>query len=325
MLMKTPLTPRAGAVLTASVLSIAALLPAVIPVAQAAKHSKQQAQTQQRGSGLEIAPPVVDLKADPGQTVTAQVRIRNITQLPMVVNMQANDFVADGEGGEPKLLLKDDEKSPYSLKEWIQPVGTLSIAPQQLMTVPVRVRVPADASPGGHFGVVRFTPDVGAEKPGTIATSASVGTLILMRVSGDIKEKLEPMSLHVEKDGKRSLFFSSAPVTIVERVKNTGNVHQAPNGLVEVKDWKGTRVASLAFADGRSNILPDSVRQFKQEWKGPGLGMYKVSGYVNYGNGKKVALPSSTFWILPVVPVVAALAILLILIIFVTRFRISRK
>jgi hypothetical protein len=141
------------------------------------------------GQGLEISPPVLELSANPGETLTANIRVRNVTQGELIAKGKADDFGAGKEeDGQPNLLLNETGATRFSLKYWVQGVPDLRLASHELKTATIKIAVPANAEPGGHFGVVRFTalpPDL--EGTG-VALSASVGALILLKVSGAITE-----------------------------------------------------------------------------------------------------------------------------------------
>ena len=142
-----------------------------------------KAQTPTAGQGLEISPPLVDLKADPGQTINANLRIRNVTNQTLAVSSEVNDFTAGGEDGQPKLLLEEGEVSPYSVKGWVSTIPEVTLRPGEQKQVVIKMSVPSNASPGGHYGVVRFTgTPPGLEGTG-VSLSASIGQLILVNVS----------------------------------------------------------------------------------------------------------------------------------------------
>src|SRR5680860_1584900 len=98
--------------LTLTVIAFGLICPAAIASAQATN-----------GQALEIAPPVMVLTADPGQTLNTKITLRNVSNGSLVVSSQVNDFVAGGEDGTPKIIMDSDESSPYSIKDW---VGSLS-------------------------------------------------------------------------------------------------------------------------------------------------------------------------------------------------------
>jgi hypothetical protein len=127
-----------------------------------------------------------------GQTVTAELRVRNVTKGELIAQGRVDDFGAGGdESGQPKLLLDETNDTRYSLRHWVRGVPDLDLAPLELKKAIISIVVPANAEPGGHFGVVRFTA-VPASTQGVtgVSLSASVGTLVLLKVNGQVKDHL---------------------------------------------------------------------------------------------------------------------------------------
>src|SRR5689334_7834110 len=115
--------------------------------------SSLPAYAQSAGQGLEISPPVVDKTADPGANVGFTIRIRNVSNATLVVTTTVDDFVAQGEDGQAKLLLKNNENSPFSIKDWVSLPPQLTLVKDEAKTVQINLSVPQNASPGGHYGV----------------------------------------------------------------------------------------------------------------------------------------------------------------------------
>jgi len=136
------------------------------------------------GQALEIAPPVIYLNADPGQTIKTSILIRDISGGNLLVTGQVNNFIASGQDGTPKVLLDgEDDNNPYGLKTWVTPLPKLLLVPREIKSLPVTITVPKDASPGGHYGVVRFTATAPSLEGSGVSLSASLGSLILLTVS----------------------------------------------------------------------------------------------------------------------------------------------
>ena len=252
------------------------------------------------GQGLEISPPVIELSANPGQTVTANIRLRNVTKGELITKGRADDFGAGtDESGQPKLLLDETGATRYSLKFWVQNVPDLRLAPQELKTNVIKIVVPANAEPGGHFGVVRFTaipPDLDGSG---VALSASIGTLILLKVSGEVVSKASLAEFSAMQKGKKSSFFEHGSVDFVARVRNEGSVHEKVKGSIEVKDWLGKKVATIPVNEKGGNVLPDSVRKFEQSWSEKRLfGHYTAKMALTYSSGKTLN-GSLGFWVIP--------------------------
>ena len=257
------------------------------------------------GQALEIAPPVINISVDPGQTVTTQVSIRDISSGKLIVKAQINDFVAAGEDGTPKLLLDEGESNPYSLKSWVTALPQMTLEPRQIKNLPVTITVPANAAPGGYYGVVRFTATP-PELEGTgVSLSASLGALLLVRVNGAAKEGLTVETFTVGNGGKPGSLFESTPLRFTERLKNTGNIHEQPAGQVSIKDMFGNKIAAVNVNLPPRNILPQSIRKFEQTLDSSVIGnkmlfgRYTADLRITYGTNKQVVTSSVTFWVIP--------------------------
>lgn len=266
------------------------------------------------GQGLEISPPVIELTADPGQTITTHIRVRNVTQGILIAKGKADDFGAGSdESGQPKLLLDETGATRYSLKYWVQGVPDMQLAPQELKDATITIAVPRNAEPGGHFGVIRFTA-VPPDLQGTgVALSASVGTLVLLRVSGAVTEKLSVEQFATMRGENPTSFFENGPVNFLVRIKNEGTVHDAPKGSVTVYNLFGRKEASVAVNPNGGNVLPDSIRRFEQNLPGTHwFGHYTAKLSLAYA-GNQTLTASAGFWVIPwrlVLVVIAALVVL---------------
>lgn len=256
------------------------------------------------GQALEIGPPVINLSADPGTRVTARISIRDVSTSSLIVKGEINDFVAGGEDGTPKIIL-DDTVSKYSFKSWVSPLVSPTLKPREIRTFTVDIDVPSDASPGGYYGVVRFT-GTSPDLEGTgVSLSASVGSLILLKVNGDAKESMSIEEFSASHDGRTGLLFEAAPIVFTERLKNSGNIQEEPTGLVTVKDMFGNVVATLAVNQPTRNVLPDSIRKFESSLDNTNIGnkilfgLYHADLSITYGANKQTITSSMSFWVIP--------------------------
>ena len=252
------------------------------------------------GQGLEISPPVVELQVDPGQSVSTEIRIRNVTRGELIAKGRADDFGAGkDESGQPQLLLDEAGATRYSLKYWVASVPDVDLAPQELKQVSVTINVPKNAEPGGHYGVIRFTA-LPPNMEGTgVALSASVGTLVLLKVRGEIKENLNLSEFSTGQNKRKTNFFEYSPVDFVVRLQNTGSVHEKPVGSIVVKDMFGKQVSSLALNPKGGSVLPDSIRRFENSMDNKKVfGRYTAKLELTYSDSKKLS-SSVTFWIVP--------------------------
>ncbi len=281
---------------------LAGILVAHAPAALAAPAATAAPGT---GQALEISPPVLILKGNPGETIKAQISLRDISSGNLLVSGQVNDFLAAGEDGTPKIILKDEGPNPYSIQNWVTPAPDFLLVPRQIKVMPVTIVIPTNASPGGHYGVMRFTATP-PELHGTgVSLAASLGSLMLITVNGQVKEGLAVQELSINKDGKSGTLFESTPINFVERLKNTGNTHEQPVGQVSITNMFGKKVAAVNVNLPPRNILPQSIRKFSEPLDSTVIGSKKLFGRytanlnVIYGAKKQVLTASLVFWVIP--------------------------
>lgn len=277
--------------------------------------SAQQTNSASNGNGLRISPVRFDLTIEPGKSETISVYIENITDSPATLKAVVNDFTASSdESGNPRVLLNENDFAPSrGLKRYISKVDNVTLKPKERKVVAVRIAMPADAPGGGYFGAVRFLPaNVAAES--NVSLSASVGSLILVKVPGDITEQVSVSSMNVSRgSGKASSFFTSGKdLKTTVRFRNSGNVQTAPFGKVFLKKG-GKELASIEInnTQPRSTVLPDSVRRFEVglQDKATGFGKYTVEGSFGYGDQGQLIQASSTFYVVPLPIVILAVTL----------------
>ncbi len=273
------------------------------------------------GQALEIAPPLINLRGSPGQTISAQVYIRDVSNSPLIVTNQIDNFVANGESGVPKILLNNNQPDPYSLQGFIQPIKPLLLKPQQVEKLNINVAIPLDASPGGHYGVIRFSgqaPSLNGKNG--VAVSASLGALVLLTVNGNIIEHLSLSSFNVSPGNgksKPSSFLQGAPFTLSEVLLNSGNEHVIPTGIVTIKDMFGREVMAMNINGEQGNILPSSKRRFQEVVTAINsnhklfFGRYSASINIDYGTPKKTLTGTMTFWVIPINLIVLWIVVLI--------------
>lgn len=256
---------------------------------------------------LELSPPVLNLNADPGEEITTTLKLRNISELQLLIKSSVNDFVANDKDGTPKLILDDDHDNPHSMKSWFSSISDLSLDSQELRNIPITIKIPAGTSPGGYYSVVNFVGVPTNDTNSETIFSASLGAMIFLQVNGEINEKATIDSFYTYYDNSsRSTIFEQTPINFELTVKNTGNVHIQPTGKITVKDMFGNTISSLPINDEIYNILPNSSLEFTQSLDKSTLGSFPLFGFysatieLDYGQNSDQILSSSTsFWVVP--------------------------
>ena len=293
-----------------SIMVFASTLVASVPA-----RSVQAAQTARvGGNALKVSPVRMDVPADPGTTHKVDVFIQNLTSVPADLKVVVNDFMASSdETGTPRVILDDDQFAPsHSLKQFVQPIGNITVAPGEQRTVKVTIVVPKDAAGGGYFGAIRFAPaNPNGDK--IVNLAASVGTLVLLKVNGDIREELKIASFDVRRNGKAGWFFTTPNnLSSVVRFENSGNVHVEPFGTVQLKRFgKVTSHYNINDKDPRGNVLPDSIRRFENNLVGLSpFGKYTLEGNFGYGTSGQLLTAKTTFYVIPLTLLIIGLMLL---------------
>ncbi len=252
----------------------------------------------QGSEGLKVTPAIIEDKVNPGDVYRFTITVTNIAPTPKTFTLSAQDIKGLDDAGLPIFAAEDEEPTAYALSSWItisEPSITLGAGESR--TVPYSVRVPAQTSPGAHFGGVFF--DSGTAKPTTTgsAVSMKVGTIINLRIAGDVVEEARLREFSTDK-----MIYSSPAASFNARVENLGNVLARPHGLIEITDMWGKQVGSVEVNEGGASVFPGSDRTYVSEWSHDGFafGRYQAVLALNYGDESKKTISATTsFWVLP--------------------------
>lgn len=278
-----------------------------------------------KGEGLTISPPITELTLDSGKSVMKTIRLTNPTGKIVEVYPKVMNFKAKGEGGEPAFFEKSEEESKFSLASWIAfSANKIALAPEQVVEFSYDITVPEKAETGGHYGVVFFAsePPKAEEDSSKVSIGSMIGSLILVKVPGQITEKGFLESFQSEKTT-----YANPKVNLITRISNLGNVHFKPRGTIVIKNQSGKVVDTLNFNEQSGNVLPDSTRKFENLWEKKGLliGKYSAELKLTYGENEKTLEGKTAFWILPPLVTFPALGIVLGIVSFVLARTIRGK
>lgn len=277
------------------------------------------------GTGLRISPVSTNTTMNPGETKVVTVYVQNVTQVTMTVEGVVNDFTASGESGAPALLLNPGDFAPtHSLKRYVAPIGNITLNPQEQKAVNVSITIPRGTSGGGYYGAVRFVP-VSTGGTNNVTLTASVASLILVRVPGNFKEQLNLSSFDVRSGADASpriIFTSGKGLVAAMRFENVGDVQEQPFGKVLLK--QGSKILAqyeVNHSDPRGNVLPSSVRLFTVDLTNLGVfGKYTLYGNFGYGTSGQLVSGQTTFYIVPLPAILGVLAVVLVIFFFIFVF-----
>lgn len=294
----------------------------------AQESSEEETSSAVGGVGIQVSAPVYNFTIDPGESAQEIVKVRNVGDTTRTFYPEVFDFKPLDESGTPEFIIDAQDNSyTYSLASWIK-IATdgIKLDPNESAALNFNISVPTDAEPGGKYAGILFgtsPPKVGGTQ---IAISNKVGSLLLVRVAGDAKESATVKEFSTPKD-----FLENGPVPFTVRINNTGNVHVAPKGNIEIKNTFGRTVTTLPVNESNANILPQSIRSFLNgeeniTWNPGGLtiGKFTATMTLAYGDPAQNLTDSVSFWIVPwkilLVMLLAIIIIILLLVLIIKKY-----
>ena len=266
------------------------------------------------GLNISVSPLIVELKADPGQTVSETVKV-NIGKdnIGSKISTKVKDFYYD-ENDELQFLTPEEEEDPelkqFALKSWLSVDNEISFDGTTEKEIPVTIKVPKDAVPGGRYGMVLFSKSANqtSESGGaSVGIGGQVGVMILVTVNGkfssggDLSEGLK--SGRLSEGGKTfdpsSFFvggslFKNGPIDFRFRYLNNSATHVVPKGSIAVRNIFGGLVGKFDIQGKR--VFPGVSRSIYGTLDKDFLfGIYTANLEITDGDGK--AHTSSTFFI----------------------------
>lgn len=252
-----------------------------------------------------VSPVYYEQVLSPGEEKKLDVKITNNSpRISTMVYPLIHDFTTDpNEGGQPQLLPVNEETAKYSLKRWIDiKSDPISLKPKERAFVPFTIKVPRDAEPGSHWGMVVFSGENPKLKGGNeVGVSSEIGIMILVNVEGPSIKKGQLL------DFFRNLqWYENPPIIFTTRIQNVGTVHFKPLGVIEIKSLiTGKKKTVLQVNEAYSNVLPDSIKRFENIWKPKGfffippMGKFQAQLTLSLESSDNTVTRRLAFWIIP--------------------------
>jgi hypothetical protein len=221
---------------------------------------------------ITLSPSSSELKLDAGSVMQGTMKIINDGDVAYGFSVYARPYGVTNELYNPTFTNHQLNSGVY---KWVQFDQTkYSINPGDSVDVNYTIRVPADAAPGGHYGVLfAETDERGLEGTG-VARKKRVGNLLYVTVNGEYKTS------GVFKEFILPFWQKSSPVISSARVENTGNADFRAKVSTTAKDFFGRTKYTYT---GDPIILPDTVRLAEMKWEAaPNFGFFKVDQSVEF-------------------------------------------
>lgn len=274
-------------------------------------------------SALTVQPARIELSGDPGNTVIAEISLLNEEKTAKVFYSSFDNFESNGQTGAPHFTGSNGD-----LATWIQTDAQVALTPGETKAVPFSIAIPSNAEPGGHFAALFWsTSPPSSQNAGQLAVGGKVGILVLLTVTGDVKEGGGILGFHATQR-----FFAALPVDFVYQFANGGGDRVKPSGVITVRNAFGRTSAVLSANEQQGNILPRSTRTFEvswgtstggertgffakveREWQEFHFGWYKATLGLTFGRDSQAVSAIYTFFIVPWQLLLVILVILVIL------------
>ena len=253
---------------------------------------------------LSITPPLIKNNVNPGQVWQSAIKVVNNTAAETDIYVQVKDFTSGEETGTVRFLESDDAAGAgHLLSGWLTvEEGPYPIEAFGSREIPVRVEVPDDAGPGGHYAAILAgtKPPAGAIEGSGIKISSLLASLLLLTIKGDINEQGQIREFSTDKS-----VYSEPNVTFKVRFENTGNVHIQPQGEIRITNLFGEEKARLTInhATEFGNVLPGTIRRWHFAWQEKkslfDMGRYRAELYLSYGSEARETVNQTIyFWII---------------------------
>jgi hypothetical protein len=263
-------------------------------------------------SGISIDQSVFAFDASPGENHNFTLNVKNIAASDQNVTFEASDY-SIGNNNEISFIADANESS--GLKNWLSSdIPILMLKAGEEREVSFTLKIPANATPGSHYGVVLAKARASdQDKSSGPQISGRVAAHVLVNVKGEL-----------HGGGKIDYFYtpiiSGKTADISATFENTGNIHYIPHGEITVKNII-TKKAQSSVLD-KHFVFPGKTYNFSIKKEIPSvLGIYMAEASFVDGEGK--VYTAKRYMIGKYFPVVAV--IFIIIMIFLARFIIRSR
>jgi len=210
---------------------------------------------------LTISPVRMEIAGDPGQTLHGFLELFNEQDETKTFYALAANFEARGETGAPYFLPDTDK----GLASWITVQESVTLTAGERKTIPYSIQIPPNTEAGGYQAAILWGTAPAPQDAGQVAIGGRLGMLILLSVTGELKEGGVGGLLDFKIDeGERVV--NALPITLSWRFSNEESERVRPEGEIRIKNLFGLTSATLDANPQKGNVLPRSIRKFSSVW-----------------------------------------------------------
>jgi hypothetical protein len=264
-------------------------------------------------AAMEVKPILNEIAIKPGETVSREMTVTSVANIPLPIKAYTRSFVATDETGGSDY---PDDKKPDAVQNWFKIESPdFILQPKASNTIKIQISVPADTRPGGHYATLFFESlipkDILSET--SFYLSSRIGALFFFVVGGDINEKGEVSEFSTNR------FWRHQDINFDVAFSNMGNVHVRPISQLTIYDWRGKLIDTVQ--DKGNTTLPEKTRKWVLSWtKQPWFGRYSAKLETKLDLESPVQTKTVQFYVIPATEIAWGYTLLL-LILFIVRGR----
>lgn len=208
-----------------------------------------------------------------GQTKRDSFKVVNDGQSAYTFVVYARPYFVTDESYRPvfETPTADQKVTNADAYKWVQfDQPSYQIQPGQTIDVNYTVRIPANASPGGHYGVLfAETQPEQAAGGNSVRRTKRVGSILYTTVDGQVTTSGAIKSTSIP------FFQFKPPLTASQRISSDGNTDITVTTKASVSDVFG----AVKYKNERAvAVLPSTTRNIETSWeKASWIGLYKVT------------------------------------------------
>jgi P pilus assembly chaperone PapD len=236
----------------------------------------------QAGFSVEMTPARLELKANPGKTLRAAIKLRTRGRGAQKVEVTKGHFGLDDEGAP---LFDTPQDGPQSAAAWVTINQTsFTINPNQERLLRLEVTVPPQTPSGGYRAALYVTPPPGDAKSkeggATVFLQGRLALLIYVTVGAAKPDgQVKAWEWRQISPGKEA--------SLAFQVNNQGNAHLRLAGVAQIVDAQGQKydaiVPGLPVLPGQSQWVPLDFPE-----KTPPVGSaVTIEAAIDLGQGEK--------------------------------------
>ena len=246
---------------------------------------------------ITLSPVSKRYKLDAGQTIQDKITIVNDGKTAYDFIVYARPYAVQNDTYDPVFTATTGNADAY---QWVQfDQIRYRLEPGVTTTVPYTVRVPKNAAPGGHYGVLFAETQPVTNDTTSVARKKRVGSIIYATVNGTYQMGGKALGSTVP------FLQFRAPLIASTSVKNTGNSDFVDTVKFTVSDLFGT----VKYQEEKDHpVLPQTTRKIDLQWsQSAWFGLFKtkvestVLGKTTVDNGFVLMSPR---WLLIVILIV---------------------